>query len=101
MWKASTTEYKNTPQAQTQWFNLCEKQSIQFYLAWHLFYKPIAGENQQRKQLENARSIQIVSNNAEQGHCLSGLDWQVTADVWSPRKDEDSEGAEDREPRMR
>lgn len=48
----------------------------------------------QWKQLENARSIQIVSNNAEQGHCLSGIDWQVTADVWSPRRDGGTAGAE-------
>lgn len=41
--------------------------------------------NQQRKQIKNARSIQIVSNSAVQGHRLSGLDWQVTADAWWPR----------------
>lgn len=40
--------------------------------------------NQRRKQIKNARSIQIVSNNAAQGHRLSGLDWQVTVDVWWP-----------------
>lgn len=42
--------------------------------------------NQRRKQIKNARSIQIVSNSAVQGHRLSGLDWQVTADVWWPRQ---------------
>lgn len=36
---------------------------------------------QQQRQLENTRSIQIFSNNADQGHALSGHDWQVTAAV--------------------
>lgn len=94
----------NTYKLNSSWKKKASPSNFFFYLAWHLFYKPIAGERTSSgSNLKNARSIQIVPNNAEQGHCLSGLDWQVTADVWSPRRDGGGgrgwgmAGAEDRE----